>query len=86
MGLEIEANGFRFVTEARLVQADTLNGVFHVLSYGDEESFDPPVVVIVPGKWNNQDAAHRAAEDYATVMAANGALRQAVDLRQLVCR
>lgn len=86
MGQEIEANGFRFVTEARLVRDDTLNGVFHVLSYGDDECFNPPVVVIVPGKWSNEEEAHRAAEKYATVMAANGALRQAVDLRQLACR
>lgn len=82
----IEAGGFHFVTEARLVRGDTLNGVFHVLSCGDQESFDPPVVVIVPGKWNNEDEAHRAAQEYATVMAVNGALRQAVDLRQLACR
>jgi hypothetical protein len=86
MGPEMETCGYRFFTEARPARGDTLHGVFHVLSYADEESFDPPVVVIVPGKWNSEAEAHRAAEEYAAVMADDGALRQAVNLRLLACR
>jgi hypothetical protein len=79
--LRLDAKGFHIVTEARLVRADIYGGVFHVLSEANHDMFDPPIVVIIPGKWMEEDVAHRAARDYAVVMANNGSLRGAVDLR-----
>lgn len=83
--LEVEAKGFRLITEARLARGGVFTGVFHVLSFGIDEIFDPPVVILVPGQWQSEDDARRAAEEYAIVMANNGALRVAIGLRQTVC-
>lgn len=79
-------NGFLFNTEARLIRTNVFMGVFHVLSFGDNEVFEPPVVVHAAGKWKTAADAHRAALDYARIMADDGALREAVDLRQLALR
>jgi len=83
---ELEVSGFAIITEARLVCADTFSGVFHVLSESGQQIFQPPVVVLVPGKWEQERDAHRAAKDYAAVMAANGALHAAIRLRLCFCR
>lgn len=84
--MEMQTNGFRYITEARLTRTGIFSGVFHVLSFEDTEIFDPPIVVLSPGKWETEDEAHRAAQEYAVVMADDGALRTAIKVRQAACR
>ncbi len=84
--LQLETKGFRIVTEARLVRADTFSGVFHVLSHNSDQIFEPPVVIFAPGKWSDENDAHHAAQDYAVQMATDGSLAAAVELRQAACR
>lgn len=86
MKQEVRANGFLFDTEARLVRTGVFAGVFHVLAFGDDELFVPPVVVHAAGKWKTEADAHRAAREYAIIMADDGALRVAVDLRKMAFR
>ncbi len=84
--LPLDVRGFSIVTEARLVRADTFGGVFHVLSDTSRQTFESPVVVLIPGKWKEECDAHRAARDYAAIMAADGSLQAAVALRLSVGR
>ena len=84
--LQLDTKGFHIETEARLVRADIFNGVFHVQSDASHQTFDSPVVVLIPGKWMEEDDAHRAARDYAVVMANDGSLQAVVDLRLSIAR
>ncbi len=83
---EHDVQGFRIATEARLIRADTFGGVFHVLSDGGMRTLIPPVVVLIPGKWTEEGDAHRAARDYAVLMADDGSLSAVVALRLSVGR
>lgn len=70
-------------TEARLVRTGIFSGVIHVHVRAKGQACEPPVVVIVPGQWNIEEEAHKAAADYATVMVADGALAEAVAARDM---
>ncbi len=78
--------GYAIATEARSVRTGVFSGVFHVGVDRDGRSFSPPVAIIVPGQWKTADEAHRAAADYAAVMAGDGALAVALQVRHTVIR
>lgn len=78
---KILIGGYPISTEARLVRTGLFSGVFHVHAREDGKLCEPPVVVIVPGQWRVAEDAHKSAADYAAVMAADGALRGAIDVR-----
>ncbi len=73
--------GYAISTEARLVRTGIFSGIFHVHAREGGQPCDPPVVVIVPGQWKAAEEAHKAAADYAAVMAEDGALFSAIRTR-----
>lgn len=75
-------SGYAVLTEARMVRTGVFSGVIQVHASKDGQVCAPPVAIIVPGQWQTADDACRAALDYATVMADDGALRTAIDVRE----
>lgn len=73
--------GYPISTEARLVRTGIFSGIIHVHAREDGQPCEPPVAIIVPGQWKSAGEAHKAAAEYATVMADDGALRSAIAAR-----
>lgn len=78
-----EVGGHRIAVAARPIQAHLFAGVVSVCVLDDGERCEPPVAIMVPGQWQSEEEARRAAADYAEVMARTGALRLATRVRTL---
>ncbi len=78
-----EVGGHLISVAARPIQSHQFAGVVSVCVLDDGERLAPPVAITVPGQWQSEEEARRAAADYAAVMARTGALRLATRVRML---
>lgn len=78
-----EDTGFSWSTQARLVRSNTYAAVIHVLTDQNGVVLKPAVVVIAPHHFASEKEAQRYADEYARLMARDGALHVAVRLRDL---
>lgn len=74
--------GFAVSGEARMVHSGAYGGIIRVHATPVGHTCDPPVAIIVPGQWKTPEEAAQAALDYAAVMADDGAMAAAVELRE----